>query len=80
MKVQRVISFYEKEGNELLNQVEIDADLDILNKIWIPFEDDPLFYMSYSIDKKKADLLEKLYKIEFDLDRYDVFLECYSVD
>jgi len=80
MKVQRVISFYEKEGNELLNQIEIDADLDMLNKIWTPFEDDPLFYMSYPIDEKKADLLEKVYKVEFDLNRYDVFLECYSVD
>lgn len=67
-------------GNELLNQVEIDVDLDTLNKIWIPFEDDPMFYMSYPIDVKKAIALEKLYNIELDLDRYDVFLECYSLD
>ncbi|MGK6353515.1 DUF7683 domain-containing protein [Parapedobacter sp. DT-150] len=80
MKVQRVISFYEKEGSELLNQVEIDADLDTLNKVWTPFEDDPMFYMSYQIDRKKAIIFKEVYNIELDLDRYDIFLECYSLD
>lgn len=82
MKVDRVITFFEKHGDKFIDEVSIDnitiADLE---KIIGIFEDDPNLYKVYKLSKDQYLLfLEKLPDklSEFNFDNYDVFCECYN--
>ena len=80
MEIKRVVSFYEKEGDKLVHQIEIESNLDVLYTIFTPFEDDPALYMSYPIDIEKAQSLSVLYNLNLDSDHYDLYLECYAIE
>ncbi|WP_407431172.1 hypothetical protein [Arcticibacter sp.] len=78
MKVQRVITHYQKDGDEYIGEHQIDISLDQIRQMWEPFDNDPLFYMCYPITEKQSEKMEELFNIKIDLMQFDYFLECYK--
>lgn len=79
MTLKRILASYEKFGDSLVDEMELDINLDSLRKIWKPYDNDPSFYMSYPVSRFEASVLESKFGIEVDLNNYDYFLECYAV-
>ena len=80
MKVKRFISVYEKKGEKLIEEIEINMNLDTLRKILNLFEEDLDVLKTYSINESQfknfCQVIPKLSVVEFD--KFDLFYECFS--
>ena len=76
MKIQRTITYYEKIGEEFLGEQIIEANIDTLKKIIIPYENDPEVYMVYPLTFEHKKIVKQIFGIELDIENYDYFLEC----
>ena len=80
MKVKRYISVYEKIGEGLIEEIEINIDLDILRKILNVCEEDLDVFKTYPINENQfqsfCQVIPNLSVVEFD--KFDLFYECFS--
>jgi len=80
MKIERIISWFDLNTEELLGERNIDnVPLEVLKQIFKPEEEDPLMYNPYTINIEEAAQLEKLIDIEFDLKRFFYQVDCFQV-
>ena len=68
----RVVAVYDKQKGQYVKSVPLEMDLDVLDKLFKPYTEDPLTY-GYEITPKMAALLEKY--IEFDFKRFKYTME-----
>ncbi|WP_449448585.1 DUF7683 domain-containing protein [Spirosoma arboris] len=79
MKIQRLISWYNKSTGELEGEFNVDhIPLTYLRKLFNPPPKDPLLYHPYTIRHFQAKRLTGLAKVKFNLDQYDYELECFQ--
>jgi hypothetical protein len=76
-EIYRQIDAYDKKTEHLAKELKIEIfDIELMkSRFDIPM-DDPLMYNQYEIDQSKKDLFPE---IDFDFEKYDYFLACYSV-
>lgn len=80
MKLERLISCFDKATEELTQEYNVDfIDIDILRSIFNPPSDDKLMYKPYLININEATKLKKYIDIVFDFDRNVYQLDCFSV-
>lgn len=80
MKIERVISWFDKNTEKLLGEHNIDhVSLDILKTIFVPPESDPSMYNPYFIDFIKAEELSVLTGFVFNHDKYVYQIDCFQV-
>ncbi|HEY0612750.1 MAG TPA: hypothetical protein VGD35_23900 [Chitinophaga sp.] len=81
MKVERLISIFNRQTEELVEEINVDyIPLDTLKVIFGPREDDPLMLDPYQIDEKTMNTLSRYLKsrIEFDFKKFIYQLDCFD--
>jgi hypothetical protein len=79
MGVSREISWFEKDGDELIGDINVDhIPFDRLKEIFTPLTDDPLLYYVYSINPVQSSLLTEWVELTFDYTKYQYFLYCWD--
>jgi hypothetical protein len=82
MDVTRLITAYEKAGDKLIKDVDINnISLNILIQIIAVDEDDENVYKVYKLTKSQFQKLSQLVPElhEMDFNKLDVFYECYRL-
>lgn len=80
MKIERTISWFDKNTELLVSEMNIDSiDVEILKKIFNPSADDPLMYNPYDISEKKAHELKVYVHLNFEFDKYFYQVDCFQV-
>lgn len=80
MKIERVISWFDKDTEILQGEFNIDkVPLEALKIVFRPPEDDPLMYNPYTIYSEQAQQLKELLDIRFDFERYVYQVDCFQV-
>jgi hypothetical protein len=75
---ERYISVFDKK-DDFVFEVNIDSiDVEILKKIFTPYEEDPDFVMSYPIGEMNANILKKYIDFEFDFSEYSYDIITYA--
>ena len=76
-KLTRAINYYEKENEEAAGEIVLPEDS--LNKLQKIFQrpNDDLMYEIYPISLYEANELTRIFNIDFNLEQYDYFLDCY---
>lgn len=78
-KIERVISWYNRESEELIAELNIDhVPFKFLKALFLPREHDPLMYECYEVDRAKEAQINALIEFEFDFNRFVYFVECYQ--
>ncbi len=78
--VVRIITKFQKEGDDLLDEVELKGiELNVLQSLFNRPLDDPM-YLCYPVSKTQAKSLQKYVNEKIDLASYDYFVECYAVE
>ena len=80
--VERTINIYSKDGDDPLEEINIDnIPFEKLREIIPPKEDDPLLYDGYSLEEKQIALINYYLqnKIVPDFEKYNYILECYGI-
>jgi hypothetical protein len=78
-KVNRVLRWYEKDGNALIGETVIrEFSLTELQHILNEPNDSPMFF-SYQLTDEQVDCFQHKLKQVFDLSTYEYFLECDAV-
>ena len=79
MKIERILSCFDKKDNELKWEINLDhIGLETLKSILKPKKDKYL-HLIYTIDKSNYILFKELLNIEFDLESYLYEVGCYKV-
>jgi hypothetical protein len=79
MQIERVINAFDKSSEELVYEINVDAiKLEALQDIFHPASDDLVMYLNYDINSEKAQALARYIDINFDFEKYDYQLACYS--
>lgn len=79
MKIERLITVFDKESDELIEEINIDSiNFLELTRIFKPAKEDPLMYMAYEINEENSIVLNTLLseKIIFNLSKNLYFVEC----
>jgi hypothetical protein len=79
VKIERTITVFDNESEELIDEINIDhISLVELTKMFNPSTDDPLMYNVYEIKSDIVPLISSLLKnkISFDLKRNTYYVEC----
>lgn len=76
--ITRTIFCYDKQTSFYIRDIPINIEFNILKDIFPPRECDPLLYECYEIKNKEIDKLNKYINIDFDLKKYDYYLEAYT--
>ncbi|HCN49439.1 MAG TPA: hypothetical protein DIT10_10135 [Chryseobacterium sp.] len=81
MKIERLISWFDKKEENLIGEYNIDTlSLDVLKEIFTPSpEEDPMMYDPYIIHQQESEALKKYIDLEFDFDRYIYQIDCFQV-
>ena len=80
MKIERVISWFNKDTELLVSEKNIDSvDLEFLKQIFNFSADDPLMYNPYEVDEDKAQELKKYVDLHFEFDKYVYQLDCFQI-
>lgn len=81
MNIERDIVSYDKKTEHLVAIFPISIGIDIIRQLFLPYENDPLFYNPYEIDKEKLKLLKKHIDIDidFNFEVFDYYLEAFSI-
>jgi hypothetical protein len=83
MKIERIITVFEKsDGGRFLKEINADViDLELLRKLFEPFDDDPNFYRPFQINEREyKELINYVDEIKLysSLD-YDLFIEAVQI-
>lgn len=79
MKIERIISWFDRADEELIGEFNIDfIPLDILKGIFNPPIEDPLMYNPYDINIEGSEILKKYVDIEFEFDKYTYQIDCFQ--
>ncbi|MBC5774898.1 hypothetical protein H8S95_12550 [Pontibacter sp. KCTC 32443] len=74
----RQIAVYSKEDEKLVKLLELpDLAVEEIDKILLPHLSDPLFYECYQLNSENSIHFTDKYRIDFDFDKYDYYLEAY---
>ncbi|WAC12288.1 DUF7683 domain-containing protein [Dyadobacter pollutisoli] len=79
MKIERLITIFDKRTDRLKEEINIDyVDLIKLKEIFKSSDDDPLMYMVYEIKEGLIPQINELLndKVIFDLQNYLYYVEC----
>lgn len=81
MRIERVISWFDKSSEELLGEYNIDyIDLEVLKKIFVPKKEDPLMYDPYTINYKESRKIKPyLTNFVFDFEKFIYQVDCFQV-
>ncbi|MBW4891122.1 hypothetical protein KXQ82_15460 [Mucilaginibacter sp. HMF5004] len=80
MKIERLISWYDKDTQDLVGEQNIDfLEFQDLKKIFMPQPNDPLMYNPYNIYVHEAEMLKLLLDFDFDFERFNYQLDCFQV-
>ena len=77
---KRLICYFDKKTELLVNKFSFEVDTNLLHKIFIQYQDDEKFYMSYEIGFKESQEINKIIDINFDFEKYDYFMEVWSFE
>lgn len=81
MKVERFISCFDRETEELISEYNIDhIKLETIKDI-IQRKRDPLMYRAYTLRKKEIEMFKKLLNLDINVDfrKYIYQLDCFQV-
>lgn len=79
MKIQRQISWYNRNTGDLTGEINVDhIPLTSLKKLFVPLPKDPLLYNPYEIRHYQAKRLASLVRLDFDLATFSYYLECFQ--
>jgi len=78
-KVNRVIRWYEKDGNALIGDTLLKGFS--LSELQHIFDEptDSLMFFSYQLTEKQISYFQRKLKFDFDLEMYEYFLECDAI-
>ena len=82
MKLERLISVFDKETEVLVQELDISKiSLDRLKSIFSTNLNDPLMYNPYTIDEDKMNILNRYltFKIKYDGAKFIYQLDCFEV-
>lgn len=83
MKIERIITVFEKcDDGKFLNEINADAvDIELLRKLFKPFDDDPNFYRPFQITEKEyKELINYVDEIKlYPILNYDLFIEAVQI-
>ena len=82
MKIERLITVFDNNTEELKGEINIDyVDVEELKKIFRPFEDD-FMYKIYEIKSDHVQMVNTLLKVKivFDLSANTYYVECVQLD
>ena len=80
MKIERVISWFDRKNESLIGEYNVDfIPFETLKSIFNPKLDDPLMYNPYDIHIEHIDFFKKYVDIEFDLDKYIYQIDCFQI-
>lgn len=80
MKIERIISWFDRRDEVLIGEFNIDfIPLDILKETFRPPIEDPLMYNPYDINIEESEILKKYVDIEFEFDKYIYQIDCFQV-
>lgn len=79
MKIERILSCFDKKSEQLLWEENIDnVDLNVLKSLLKP-QNDEYLHLVYKVDKSNYKSFEELLKIEFDLKKYIYEIGCFKI-
>jgi len=79
MKIERIISWFDRGDEELIGELNIDfIPLDVLKETFSPPIEDPLMYNPYDINIEESEILKKYVDIEFEFDKYTYQIDCFQ--
>lgn len=80
MNIERVISWFDKNTDQLLGERNINnISLETLKDIFKPGIHDSLMYNPYTIFVREAEELKKYIDMDFDLNKFFYQLDCFQV-
>jgi hypothetical protein len=78
--IKRYIRGYSISGEKLIVELPLEsAPLEVLQECFCESKDNPM-YDSYKIEEEQAKILQKYASVPIELDKFDYYLECESVD
>lgn len=78
MKIERIISWFDRRDEGLIGEFNIDfIPLDLLKETFRPLIEDPLIYNPYDINIAESEILKKYVDIEFEFDKYINQIDCF---
>lgn len=79
MKIERIISWFDRRDERLIGEFNIDfIPLDLLKETFRPPIEDPLMYNPYDINIAESEILKKYVDIEFEFDKYIYQIDCFQ--
>lgn len=83
MKIQREIVIYEKNGEALIEEININLTTEYLIKLFhVDVEEDPKVYLCYLINEshllKLKTIIPELSK--YDLNEVEMYVECFQIN
>lgn len=79
MPIQREISWFHKDSEELAGELNVDhIPLHELLSIFTPYANDPLLYFVYNIYPEHAERLTNWVSLCFDFTAYTYQLDCWQ--
>ncbi|MDF2852916.1 MAG: hypothetical protein K0S31_3601 [Sphingobacterium multivorum] len=79
MKIERIISWFDRRDEGLIGEFNIDfIPLAILKETFRPPIEDPLMYNPYDINIAESEILKKYVDIEFEFDKYIYQIDCFQ--
>ncbi|QQT52137.1 hypothetical protein I6I98_17910 [Sphingobacterium multivorum] len=79
MKIERIISWFDRRDEGLIGEFNIDfIPLDLLKETFRPPIEDPLMYNPYDINIGESEILKKYVDIEFEFDKYIYQIDCFQ--
>ena len=80
MKIERVISCFDKNTEELVTEINIDdIDLELLKTIFKFKSEDPQMYDPYTITPEEVDKLKEVVSIKFNFDYFIYQIDCFQI-
>jgi hypothetical protein len=80
MKIERIISYFDKKTEKLIGEYNVDhISLEVLKEIIKNRKNDPLMYEAYGINKNQAQRLSQYIDLKFDFNHYIYELDCFQV-
>ena len=78
MNTERVINCFENGTGNFVRKYSVSINLDTIKNAIMLQNDDPLMFLFYPIKKSHTELLKLFANIEFDWDKYQYEIGCYS--
>jgi hypothetical protein len=80
--IQRVLCLFQKDGEDLLHEIDIsNLEIDFLKQWFNPIDDDPLLYGPYQVNFEfYKELCKTIIECRnYNWEDYDWYMECYTL-